>query len=220
MTKKQLSELSVVHPRAPIPTIEVDFGSCLEELKNYTSFVLRTLSSYAKENPKTRLSIYVYTGPSINFGFPTTSTFFGAAGKDKIIILNTLMYAYRNIDGIQTRMSDYIDPSIGTCEFHIEDGRIWTQNGDMNWYAESHLEPEDEELDSHASDECLDDAMASRAAYPVRFRAARSDAKVGSIQKSIEDAFGLPEGSVALRGPDKKPLRSDATINTLRKRWG
>lgn len=52
-----------------------------------------------------------------------------------------------------------------------------------------------------------------------RLRAARADASVGTIRRTIERVFGLPTGSVALCGPDRRPLRSDATIGTLRKRW-
>jgi hypothetical protein len=63
------------------------------------------------------------------------------------------------------------------------------------------------------------EAPAVRRGLPARFRAARSDVSVGSISRSIETAFGLPADSVALRGPDKRVLRVDATIRTLRKRW-
>jgi hypothetical protein len=52
-----------------------------------------------------------------------------------------------------------------------------------------------------------------------RLRAARADAHVGSIRRRIERVFGLPEGSVALCGPDGKVLRADAKIATLRRRW-
>lgn len=62
-------------------------------------------------------------------------------------------------------------------------------------------------------------APGGRTELPARFRAARSDASVGTIARRIEAVFGLPEGSVALRGPDRKVLRSDATIRTLRRRW-
>jgi hypothetical protein len=54
---------------------------------------------------------------------------------------------------------------------------------------------------------------------PGRYRAARADASVGSIRRQIERVFGLPEGSVSLRGPDGKALRSDARIAILRRRW-
>lgn len=58
-----------------------------------------------------------------------------------------------------------------------------------------------------------------RTSHARRFRSARSDATIGSIRSTIEKLFGLPEGSVQLCGPDKAPLRSDARIRTLRRRW-
>ncbi|WP_213779534.1 hypothetical protein [Caballeronia sp. dw_276] len=58
-----------------------------------------------------------------------------------------------------------------------------------------------------------------RKQIPGRFRAARADASVGSIRRRIERVFGLPDGSVALCGPDGKALRADARIATLRRRW-
>lgn len=58
-----------------------------------------------------------------------------------------------------------------------------------------------------------------RTSHARRFRSARSDATIGSIRSTIEKLFGLPEGSVQLCGPDKVPLRSDARVRTLRRRW-
>ncbi len=58
-----------------------------------------------------------------------------------------------------------------------------------------------------------------RVSQATRYRAARSDARVGGTRQEIERIFGLPAGSVALLGPDGRPLRSDAFIGTLRSRW-
>jgi hypothetical protein len=52
-----------------------------------------------------------------------------------------------------------------------------------------------------------------------RVNVARSDAKVSTIRRQIEKVFGLPEGSVLLCGPDKKSLKGNARIRTLRGRW-
>lgn len=65
---------------------------------------------------------------------------------------------------------------------------------------------------------CTDDATQSRAIY-TRQRAARADARVGSIRSTIEEVFGLPEGSVRLCDPEGNSLRADARIRTLRRRW-
>jgi hypothetical protein len=58
-----------------------------------------------------------------------------------------------------------------------------------------------------------------RKSVPVRFNAARSDASVASIRKSIEEIFDLPEGSVQLVRPDGSKKRSDASIASLREEW-
>lgn len=56
--------------------------------------------------------------------------------------------------------------------------------------------------------------------YPgSRFKTARSDASVKSIQANIERVFGLPRGSVCLMAPDNKKARSNTSIKRLRIRW-
>lgn len=52
---------------------------------------------------------------------------------------------------------------------------------------------------------------------PNRYREARSDASVKSIEKSIEKAYGLPKGSVQINKSGGKNIRSDAKISTVRK---
>lgn len=55
---------------------------------------------------------------------------------------------------------------------------------------------------------------------PVRFRAARSDATVGSIARRIEKDFKLPEGSIRLVLPSGRKAHVDGKISNLLKRWG
>ncbi len=79
-----------------------------------------------------------------------------------------------------------------------------------------------DDLPVDTADEAQDTDEASspkRVAQATRFRAARSDARVGGTRQEIERVFGLPAGSVTLLGPDGRPLRSDAFIGTLRSRW-
>ncbi|MBX8577500.1 hypothetical protein [Pseudomonas cichorii] len=54
---------------------------------------------------------------------------------------------------------------------------------------------------------------------PRRHRDARKNASVGSIERTIEETFGLPEGSVQLNNEDGSNARSDQKIGTLRKRY-
>jgi hypothetical protein len=53
----------------------------------------------------------------------------------------------------------------------------------------------------------------------LRYRGARDDARIRAIRRKIEVGFRLPEGSVALCGPDGKKLYGHAKIATLRERW-
>ena len=59
--------------------------------------------------------------------------------------------------------------------------------------------------------------MSERKETPNRIRAARSDASVKSIEKSIEKAYNLPAGSVQINKSGGKDVRSDAKISTVRK---
>jgi len=52
-----------------------------------------------------------------------------------------------------------------------------------------------------------------------RFRSARTDGKVGSLEKRIAKDYGLPPGSVMIVGPDGRDKRSDASVKSLLAEW-
>ncbi|MDQ3848796.1 MAG: hypothetical protein M3261_07565 [Thermoproteota archaeon] len=54
---------------------------------------------------------------------------------------------------------------------------------------------------------------------PARYTVARVDASVGTIQRKIEIAFGLPKGSVHLILPSGRKARTDKKIHSLLKDW-
>jgi hypothetical protein len=54
---------------------------------------------------------------------------------------------------------------------------------------------------------------------PVRFKRARSDGSLGSLQRLIERIFGLPQDSVRIVFPTGRKMRSDATVGSLRRIW-
>ena len=58
--------------------------------------------------------------------------------------------------------------------------------------------------------------MGTRNEEGRRFRNARSDATVGSIEERIEKDYGLPEGSVSIRNPGGGDARSDKKIGSLK----
>lgn len=52
-----------------------------------------------------------------------------------------------------------------------------------------------------------------------RFRNAREDAPVGTIEKRIEKDYGLPAGSVQINRPNGNNARSNKRIGNLRKEY-
>lgn len=62
-------------------------------------------------------------------------------------------------------------------------------------------------------------APAKREQTPTRYRRANSNAKLASIQETIEEMMGLPSGCIRFVRPDGAKVRSDATVRTLRAHW-
>lgn len=60
---------------------------------------------------------------------------------------------------------------------------------------------------------------AARTEQPIRFRAAKADAHLSSMQATLEKTFGLPAGSVRLVYPSGRKARSDSTVGTFRDHW-
>jgi len=222
MMKRPETELHFVKPRDPIPTVEIDIDSIPESLHGYSDLVTKALTSIAEKSIKLRATIYVYQGMSINFHRQTWSAFFGVAGDEKL--LNVLLNEFQAAKVVNVRFSDHIEPSSAIKEFHVQDGHVWRPLESGTWYTDSQdgeileddsvTEPDDLESTAEVTNE-----EGSRSSNPTRFRAARADASIGSIREKIEEVFGLPEGSVALCGPDGNALRADAKIGTLRRRW-
>ncbi|MFZ5449636.1 MAG: hypothetical protein ACOZFS_13470 [Thermodesulfobacteriota bacterium] len=226
MIEKPASDLSFVYSKEPLPTLEVDVDSIPKSYSGYSEIIENTLRPFVLSNPSVRATIYVYQGTSINFQNRPTQSAFLAVARSKVI-LNELFNGFNRIRGIKARFSDYIRLSEAIPEFHVQDGFIWCPLDAVTWYTSGEG---DKDLAVDKSRHSLEDSIKrsiseeentelARTPISSRFRSARSDASIGSIRKAIEKHFGLPEGSVALCGPDGKPLRADAKIGTLRKRW-
>ncbi|MBV7480295.1 hypothetical protein [Pseudomonas sp. PDM31] len=241
MIKKSVSELAFVNSGSPLPTVEVDSQSIENAGFSIYRTVMQVLTRLAEQDASLRATLYMYGSVSVNFHEPCWSEFLLVAGPKKVLL--ALGAGFEQLSTVKSRFSDYISSSAALRTFHLEDGLVWEQEDACTWYshgqsladltaeaeegsddAEPIEEDEEdevwdvEELDSSdEQDEDLAVVTASRKA--ARYRAARSDAKVSSIRAAIEEVFGLPEGSVALCGPDRRALRGDARIRTLRKRW-
>ena len=222
MIERPENELKFVKSRDPLPTVEVDLDCIPEELHGYGDLIVNAITPIATKSPSMTSTIYVFHGPSINFGKQTWSVFFGIAGEKKL--LTPLLDAFRKAKVANARFSDYIDPSTCTRDFHVQDGFVWRPLETGTWYSASQeeanlIEDAATEIDDLDSADTESNAVSSRTSSPTRFRVARANATVATIRKKIEEVFGLPEGSVALCGPNKSALRGDATIATLRRRW-
>lgn len=210
MIERPEIELKFVKSQQPLASVEVDLDSIPDNLSGYGSLMMNALKPFAERFPDVINTIYVYTGPSVNFHTQTYSVFFCVAGKNEV--LNQIFNAFKGVPEVNVRRSDYVDPKKCNKDYHLQDGHVWRKLEPGTWYADT-----PDETDS--TEEIHSEGKVSRDSTAARIRAARSDASVGSIRKDIEEVYGLPEGSVVLCGPDKNALRSDATIATLRKRW-
>ena len=220
----------------PTPTIEIDLGS-IPEGESLQSLLRDALSVTADEQQISTLRIYFTQ--SINFHEPTSSAFVMAIGGRSV--LEHIHDELQAVSGLRMRYSDYVVASRGMPLVHLEEGTLWLPLDVQNWYADAELvisdlvsEQDDagdsdleEEEESEANDDVwlapLDQSEGattrSRGQAVLRTRAARADASIGSIARTIERMLSLPEGSVLLCGPDKRALRRDARIGTLRRRW-
>ncbi|WP_156901620.1 hypothetical protein [Azohydromonas australica] len=232
MTVKKTQELRIERSNEPIPTIEVDEDDIPEQLCGWEDLLGKALAHAARKWPDRVTTVYSHQRPSTNFGMQTCSVFFIV---NDYALLDTVRDAFRNAGVRRVRGSDSLRPSWGTPQYHLEDGVAWRRADAITW--ESIDLPEDvAAAEDDAEDDGWDDddvsldvapeeveeseeAVAVRTGKPVRFRAARADASIGTIRRKIEEIFGLPEGSVAICGPDRRALRADATIRTLRRRW-
>lgn len=233
MLERKTHEIDFLRKPDPAPSVEVDVDSLEAAGLDIDDVIRPALRRFAEKHPQLRATIYLYTSPSVNFGDDTWSAFLGVSGDEKV--LHAVRDAFSACSGVRSRFSDYIPLRSAYARFHIENGGLWQMIDDANWGlvtdkahrysgtleqddSEALLEEEellDEDCDSEVSESSGDTALPRRG----RLRAARSDASVGTIRETIEQIFGLPPGSVALCGPDKRPLRADATIATLRRRW-
>ncbi len=236
MIKKSVTDLAFVSSKTPLPTVEVNVDSLEASGRGLHSTVMGVLSRLAREDHSLRTTVYLYGSVSVNFHEPCWSEFLIVAGPKRAL---TAMSDGFRLPGVRSRNSDYLMPSSGKRTFHVEDGLVWEQEDGATWYThglaeddgadvdDGDLEPFEEEGgpsliasdDEALEDDDADEDIVATGRKAARFRAARSDAKVSSIRSTIEEVFGLPSGSVALCGPDGSPLRGNALIKTLRKRW-
>ncbi|WP_050447544.1 hypothetical protein [Achromobacter spanius] len=221
----------------PAPTVEVNAESLAAISLDVDDVLRPALRRFAERNPATTATVYLYGTQSVNFREPGWSEFLVVAGSEKVLTaVHAAFGAHREV---KSRFSDYVCPRDGQARFHIEDGQLWQVLDAASWELivedgtddseaprtreattdEPEKLPQEDSDDEWGDDEAAEPVANTTLLRQGRLRAARSDASVGTIRQTIEEVFGLPAGSVALCGPDRRPLRADATIATLRRRW-
>jgi hypothetical protein len=196
----------------------------------FDDIILAALNKYASNNPKTTATLYLYVTQSINFHEPTYSAFVGISGPNNI--LSVALNAFEKVEGVRVRYSDYIRINQGQPRFQIQEGEVWQPLDAVTWFSGASSGYDDDPGENWGDwiEESppvnvvekvaeTNSASVTKQGQGLRFRQARADASVGSIRSTIEQVFGLPEGSVQLVGPLGKILRTDAKISTLRKQW-
>lgn len=61
--------------------------------------------------------------------------------------------------------------------------------------------------------------LQTRMQHPIRFRKARADATIATLQAEIETKYGLPPGSVKFVMPSGRKQRRDSTVRCLKENW-
>ena len=229
MQEKPAEQLNFVRSPKTFPTVEVDIDSVPESV-DFDDSLYAALKIYASKNSGTRATLYIYESPSVNFHERTYSAFVGVAGPEKL--LGVVMSTFQSLPGIRVKYSDSITIDQSWPKFHIENGEVWRPLDIQTWFAGVAERKEDaadlkwddiveeaEPGEDPSAESIIPGSVTGKNSVGVRFKRARSDASVGTIKRSMEKIFGLPEGSVQILGPLGKPMRVDAKISTLRKRW-
>lgn len=249
MNRKSVQELKLVKSRVALPSVEVQMEGLEEQGLHLSLIVIKSLSRFAAANPHVTATVYSYGITSFNFqNEPGYSEFLVVAGNKDV--LKAIGGAFGALKGVKSRYSDYVSPGDCIASYHIEEGCLWQPEDIVTWYSSSDDDVAQEDVASSPSaagkdnlafqaaidglgalfgqtDDAPDDESQENGTEQTVSgstkrvgRAARADASVGTIRRTIEEMFGLPAGSVALCGPDGRALRGDAFIRTLRRKWG
>ena len=205
-------DLNLKRANSPLVTIEVDVDSLESQDLCFPDVIFNSLVKFAKKQSSTCFSIYTYFSRSVNFHQPTNSFFVGIIGNE--LFLDTFLKYLRSINGVRARFSDHIDPHQAKLEYHVENGYVWQSDEPGSWWCNEIDDQNQPEIDVDSNEK-----SPTSSENPTRYRVARNDSSIRTIKSTIENVFGLPEGSVALVKPDGSKIRSDATVGTLRKQW-
>jgi hypothetical protein len=114
-----------------LPTVEVDASGDHAVAQACDAAVADVLLTAGRAKKSPKVTVYVYEGPSVNFGRPTNSTFFAVAGPERVLIATRASLG--GIAGAHVRYGDYIPASSCEPRMHLEAGVLWVASGGGGW---------------------------------------------------------------------------------------
>jgi hypothetical protein len=135
--EKNIEQFTIKKSRSPAPSIELDVDSIYGE--HFQESLEKALFDYAAAHPDKKTSIFTFSTTSANFFRPTQSFYYIVPGAKEL--LQKMHTALRRIPNIKVRFGEYIPPSTGTLEYHIEDGIAWRKDDPITMTALTGVRP-------------------------------------------------------------------------------
>jgi len=114
-----------------LPTVEVDTADDYSVSCACEKAIHRLLITFGQLERPSRVTVYVYEGPSINFGRMTNSIFFAVAGNERV--LTAVHASLCAVAGAQVRFGDYIPAQRCVPRMHLEHGVLWLPGDANEW---------------------------------------------------------------------------------------
>lgn len=202
---------------------------------NWLDRLSEGLVTIAADHPDQQLYAASWVGPSVEFGYMGRSIWLALRGSRSLAtelenVLRRLLPQQR----VKNSLTD-ASQSGWVSELYIDQGHVWRPWDASAWSRVEFGKPnsashEEATSGSKAAGDEGDGRPLDSAPQPsspevklakqaLRYRAAKSDASVGTIQTTIEKLFKLPEGSVKLINPDRSFSKRNQSIRRLRERW-
>jgi len=120
---------SVVMPRSPLPSVEVDTEGRSGVSTVLASALVGPLVAFARAKPKALATLYLYESPSFNFGQPTQSAFVAVSGPTALLqrVHSTLGSLFA------VRFGDYISYEPCVPLLHLEAGVLYEPTPTGQW---------------------------------------------------------------------------------------
>lgn len=113
-------ELKFVGAEEMLATIEVDTNDDYDVAVACEDAIATALPLISRAS---RATVYVFEGPSINFGRQTNSIWFAIAGTERVL---THLHAVLNgVAGADVRFGEYIPARRCVPRMHLENGTVW-----------------------------------------------------------------------------------------------